>query len=102
MGGTDHVTLVTHDDLVTSQVGSLGPVDNTTIEYRAVRLGQARGSGWTALTKMHHTTQEVSPAVIRENWDHLSYCVNHAETELSDGVPAHPDKPQPQHGVRGD
>ena len=60
MGGTDHVTLVTHDDLVTSQVGSLGPVDNTTIEYRAVRLGQARGSGWTALTKMHHTTQEVS------------------------------------------
>ena len=41
------------------QVGSLGPVDNTTIEYRTVRQGQARGSGWTALTKMHHTTQEV-------------------------------------------
>ena len=42
-----------------SQVGSLGPVDNTTIEYRVARRGQARGSGWTALTKMHHTTSEV-------------------------------------------
>ena len=41
------------------QVGSLGPVDNTTIEYRVTRRGQARGSGWTALTRMHHTTSEV-------------------------------------------
>ena len=82
------------------QVGSLGPVDNTTIEYRAVKLGQARGSGWTALTKMHHTTQEVGPHLLSMGPSLIF--INHAETELRDGVPTHPDKPQPQHRVRGD
>lgn len=48
----------------------------------------------------HHTGGQSSP--VKTVTIILSLCINHAETELSDGVPAHPDKPQPQHGVRGE